>query len=336
MADDLTLPASGAVVATDEVSSRHYQLMKPAFGADGSATLVAPGSGLPIQSGYRELSGSAAANNTDLVSGDVSDSRWVSIQVTGTFVATAQFQVSNDNTNWFSTQLLQVNATTVVNNSNWFLQATTTMMVAGPLMSRYLRVRTSAYTSGTMSVVVGLFANPSGYAITPVYPTGSGSLSTTGGTPANGDAQTGSNNFGAALMGFNGANWDRVRNPNVVKTVATQASGDTSLWAPGSGNRWRLQRVKFDLSGDAAISGGGVLTIALRDGTTAIGVTQSPYVPGTGGTALGGWSSDWIDLGNGIQSAANNQDLNVNLSAALTAGFCRVLACGTQGVGTAA
>jgi hypothetical protein len=93
--------------------------------------------------------------------------------------------------------------------------------------------------------------------------------------------------------------------------------------------------VKIDVTGDATIGSGGILTIDLRDNNTTIGVTQSLYVPTTGGTTLGGWTSGWIDLGNGIRSSADNTDLNVNLSSALTAGTCRVLACGTQGAGTA-
>jgi hypothetical protein len=53
MADNATLPASGTVVATDEVDDgaglRHFQLVKPAFGADGSATMVSPQNGLPVE-----------------------------------------------------------------------------------------------------------------------------------------------------------------------------------------------------------------------------------------------------------------------------------------------
>jgi hypothetical protein len=37
MADDLTIPATGSVVATDDVSSKHYQRVKIAAGADGVA-----------------------------------------------------------------------------------------------------------------------------------------------------------------------------------------------------------------------------------------------------------------------------------------------------------
>jgi hypothetical protein len=209
-------------------------------------------------------------------------------------------------------------------------------MFAGPIQSRYLRLRTTAYASGTASATIELSATAAAVPPTSIaYVTGS--VTATGsGSVTDAMGPTAPVHVAQFPVGFNGATYDRWRNPNRVFTVAATASGDTALWSPGTSNRWRLQRVKFDVTGDATISGGGVLTIALRDATTAINVTQSVYVPGTGGTTLGGWTSGWIDLGNGIQSGANDQDLNVNLSAALTAGTCRVIACGTQGAGTAA
>jgi hypothetical protein len=48
VADDVTLPGDGAVVATDEVAGRHYQIVKQAFGADGSATPVSSADPLPV------------------------------------------------------------------------------------------------------------------------------------------------------------------------------------------------------------------------------------------------------------------------------------------------
>lgn len=53
MADNVSLPLTGAggttaTVATDEVSSAHYQYVKPAFGADGTATPVSSANPLPV------------------------------------------------------------------------------------------------------------------------------------------------------------------------------------------------------------------------------------------------------------------------------------------------
>lgn len=55
MADNVDItPGSGATIATDEVAGRHLQLVKPAFGADGEATLVSPDAPLPVGA-YGEL-----------------------------------------------------------------------------------------------------------------------------------------------------------------------------------------------------------------------------------------------------------------------------------------
>jgi hypothetical protein len=69
MADDIAITAgTGTTVATDEVSARHFQLIKACWGADGTANLtdVATGKPLPIQ--IRSSTGialeSASASNT--------------------------------------------------------------------------------------------------------------------------------------------------------------------------------------------------------------------------------------------------------------------------------
>jgi hypothetical protein len=54
VADNVSLPLTGAggttaTVATDEVSSAHYQYVKPAFGADGTATPVSSANPLPTE-----------------------------------------------------------------------------------------------------------------------------------------------------------------------------------------------------------------------------------------------------------------------------------------------
>jgi len=50
MADDITLNggSGGSTVATDEISSRHFQKNKLAFGADGTATDVETAARLPV------------------------------------------------------------------------------------------------------------------------------------------------------------------------------------------------------------------------------------------------------------------------------------------------
>ena len=48
MADNVTLPGTGAVVATDDVGGYQYQRVKLAVGADGSATDVSSAAPLPV------------------------------------------------------------------------------------------------------------------------------------------------------------------------------------------------------------------------------------------------------------------------------------------------
>jgi hypothetical protein len=50
MSDNISItPGAGAVVATDNVGARHFQIAKLAHGADGTATLVSAASGLPVE-----------------------------------------------------------------------------------------------------------------------------------------------------------------------------------------------------------------------------------------------------------------------------------------------
>jgi hypothetical protein len=48
MADDVTLPGDGSVIATDDVGGRQFQLVKMAYGADGEANPVSADAPLPM------------------------------------------------------------------------------------------------------------------------------------------------------------------------------------------------------------------------------------------------------------------------------------------------
>jgi len=48
MPDDITLPGTGEVAATDDVSGRHFQRIKLDFGGDGATTPVTASVGLPV------------------------------------------------------------------------------------------------------------------------------------------------------------------------------------------------------------------------------------------------------------------------------------------------
>jgi hypothetical protein len=124
--------------------------------------------------------------------------------------------------------------------------------------------------------------------------------------------------------------------PTTFKTAQAASSGDNALWTPAGGKKFRLQRFKVQVPANCTITARGVLTIKLRDGTTDLNLTHDVYLGQTAiaadtspyGTPL--LETPWIDLGEGILSAAANNVLNINLSAALGAGNVRVTCCGTE------
>lgn len=141
-------------------------------------------------------------------------------------------------------------------------------------------------------------------------------------------------NYPMAVMmyGRNSTQTVRRRIADTLKTVSATASGNTAIWTPGASKKFRLMRFKVLIPANAAISGGGVvLTVKFQDATTDIGVSVDVFIPTTAvTTAMGAFSSGWIDLDHGALSAAANNVLNVNLSATLTTGNVRVIVAGME------
>lgn len=331
MADDITLPGASAIVATDDIGAgRQVQLVKPVFGADGTATMVSGADPMPVGDIPLVITATATSAITAIDSMDVSQYSTVKIVTSGTWNATFTVEVSHDNATWTNAQSLRSSSnvqllgsvnvgTTAISNVGSF-----NYCVIVSVAARYLRVRLTSYTSGTF--VATLTAVRGTAPLQPVYLASAAAIDTTdsfGGTVGLVTAGYG--------MGYNGNAWVRHRLPAVFKSASTAASGDTAVWTPTAGRRFQLLRFQVFASANAAQSAGGTITATLRDNTTSTGIAVPIYVPGTGGTALGGWTSGWIDIGPyGYRSAAVNNVLNVNLSAALTAGSIGVIACGTE------
>ena len=92
------------------------------------------------------ITGSAAANNTNLISTSCNAYRTVSVQITGTFSGTVSFQVSNDNTNWVSI----AGKSAADTSGNYLVSFTSPAIFIGSLAGyQFFRVRFTAYTSGT-------------------------------------------------------------------------------------------------------------------------------------------------------------------------------------------
>lgn len=123
-----------------------------------------------------------------------------------------------------------------------------------------------------------------------------------------------------------------LRTPDTFKTASATASGNTALWTPAGGKKFRLMRYMLTVTDNATQTTPGTLTISLFDAAAGdTGQAHSVFVPSVALVNTGSlYSSGWIDLGNGRLSSAADAVLNINLSAALTAGAVRVICCGTE------
>jgi hypothetical protein len=314
------------------------------------------GSGsLFVRSLRNELSGTASSLNSDLVpSTEVGAYKWASIQLSGSWVATVNIQGSNDNSNWIS---IAVNNNAAA-NQQFSLGMTAPGMYAFPVSFRYLRVRTTAFTSGTVVGTVELFSMPSfptslGVAITQQGALSVGSSSATGAAAPSSAHYMGMLGQDGNLIGmrsaevdnvtvgslrttgylYDGVKADRARTPSKIKNVYANAAGNTLLWTPAAGKRFRILACRVTVTANAAITSGGILDIRLYDGSaTSIGLSHSLYCPATSVTTTPGaaYDSGWMDLRNGYLSTTIDNSLNVNLSQALTAGGVQTIVIGTE------
>src|SRR6266699_2584116 len=92
--------------------------------------------------------------------------------------------------------------------------------------------------------------------------------------------------------------------PNVFNTVATAAVGNTALWTPAAGKKFRLMRYMVTVTDNATQAVLGTLTVSLNDAGAAIGQAHDLFVPAVGIVNAGSlYTSPWLDLGNGILSS---------------------------------
>lgn len=302
---------------------------------------------LRIESVSAEVSGTASANNSDAVPVvETSIYRYGSIQLSGTWVGTLTIQGSNDNTNW--------NTVTVSNLGSTSQQFATSLTANGvygfPIAFRYLRARTTAWTSGTVTATGELYSLP-------VFPAALGAAvganSATGSpVPANAHymgmlGQDGnliglrSSEVDNVTVGslrtntylYDGTKSDRARTLSKIKNIYANSLGNTALWTPAAGKRFRILGCRVSATANIAAASGGVLDVRLYDGpSTSIGLSHSLYCPATAVTTTPGsaYDSGWMDLRNGYLSTAVDTVLNVNLSVALTAGGIQTIVVGTE------
>lgn len=86
-----------------------------------------------------------ATSATTIYSLDIKNYQSVAFAFSGTWVGTVVIEISNDNTNWFNCPCEAIDGTIKTSISSNTLLYT-------PLQAQYIRVRSSAYTSGTITV----------------------------------------------------------------------------------------------------------------------------------------------------------------------------------------
>lgn len=220
----------------------------------------------------------------------------------------------------------------------------TTSAVAGPIRRRYWR--TKFIVGVATQTVFRVDATES-----QVVPTAQGAISgglLLGSGGIGGDGI--SNNVGPQLLNFrdatnternallavapwiyNGASWDRPRTSNIFKTVSTAALGATVIWTPTSGKKFRLMRYQIEVQEGSTLAAGANEAITFLDNVTTIGFAHDVFIPAIALATDGVlYQSNWIDLGNGILSAAANNALSINLGTALATGGVRINTAGTE------
>jgi len=131
-------------------------------------------------------------------------------------------------------------------------------------------------------------------------------------------------------FGWVGNTWNRLRTPNIFKTVTVTAAGISAVWTPTIGFKFRLMGYSIEITGNAIQAVAGNFEITLLDAAAAIGIGSSLYVPAAALNIFGSNALNPINIGNGYLSDLANNALNVNLSAALTGGEIRVTVWGTE------
>jgi hypothetical protein len=179
MADNLNwTPGTGAVIATDDVGGNHFQKVKLVDGTSDSSAAISGDStnGLDVDVTRAVTPENRSASGSLTASGQAAtlDARGLgtaSVQLTGTWVATVQFEGTTDGTNWYAVGGRGTAGggvvTSATTNDNW------NFGVAGQLQ---FRVRCSAFTSGTIVVSIVGSIGCAAVVLTGTIPSGSNNI----------------------------------------------------------------------------------------------------------------------------------------------------------------
>jgi hypothetical protein len=224
----------------------------------------------------------------------------LSVQLTGTWVATIAFEVSPDGTNWYSAVAYPNGGGAAVGsataNGLWLIP------IAG--LSQF-RVRVSAYTSGSATVNMGATT----YLQIP---------QATATATADGAAAAGLQEFVEGL--WNGATVDRAKSASAANLAAKSGVGASVSALPGMWPATHAPAVNTQASASQAAGGAGVrhvctgISINLAAGGTAPAATQLTVNLRDGATGAGSILATWtiaIPATAGAFAAINLTGLNI-------------------------
>lgn len=129
--------------------------------------------------------------------------------------------------------------------------------------------------------------------------------------------------------------WERQRTPTTTKFVTTSSPtvGDTTVWTPTTGKRFRVMACQLIVSGNAARAAASTTTYKLTDGAGGTVIWGwAPFLPAAAGTTQGNdFNSGLVTLpGNGYLSTVSNTVLMLNNGATLTSGSVTISVIGTE------
>src|SRR5450755_1148057 len=278
-----------------------------------------------IKGNFTEQSSlSAGSLNADLVaSTDVSTYKWWSLHVTGTFTGTLTFQGSNDNSNWTSVE--GANLATTSSISTTLLSAVVqNLLYAGIVAFRYLRIRMTAYTSGTATGTLELYTFAPPAPIIGAIAAQSGTWTVQPGSTANttawkvdGSAVTQPVSGTVTATQATGTNLHVVNDAGsaVIGSVTIQATSGTALVADQTNSELRVSTyVKTTTAGDTALTLGQATMSASLPVTLASNQPTQNVTPQA--TTTGGSTPSHT------MSAASTNATSLKASAGLLYGFC--------------
>jgi len=127
-------------------------------------------------------------------------------------------------------------------------------------------------------------------------------------------------------------NLEAKRTQTIRKLGFATNAGNTALWTPVAGRRFRLLGLDVFMAGGCTLAAASIMTVAIRDAALEI-FSWGPYINNAAIVGLGTYINKTIIFpDNGYLSAAVNNVLNINLGAALTTGVVSVAAWGTEEV----